>query len=159
MICRIKLSDSPVLLVKGAFADAAAPQPVPLRARRIFRACGDGANLIPGYTYRTSACMTRSYQPIPDAEWPLEIADLKDSFAGRLNVYRVMAHHPELLRAWVPLRRHLVQSSTLGPEQLEVAILRTAHRLNAPYEWAHHVERGRAAGLSDARIQSMRGTA
>lgn len=95
--------------------------------------------------------------PLTDAEWPEEIADLREGFAGRLNVYRVMAHHPALLRAWSGFRNHVVLTSTLGAARSEVAILRTGVRLGVEYEWAHHVVRGRDAGLSDARILSLRG--
>jgi 4-carboxymuconolactone decarboxylase len=95
-------------------------------------------------------------QPLADADWPAEIADLRDGFAGRLNVYRVMAHHPALLRAWVPLRQHLVTRGTLGAELTEIAILRTAHRLGSAYEWAHHVSRARKLGMTEARINATK---
>lgn len=70
--------------------------------------------------------------PIPDADWPEEIADLRDGFAGALNVYRTMAHHPDLLRAWAPLRQHIVRDTALGLERSEVVILRAACRLGSP---------------------------
>jgi alkylhydroperoxidase family enzyme len=95
--------------------------------------------------------------PLTDAAWPAEIDDLRTGFAGALNVYRVMAHHPPLLAAWAPLRAHVVQHSALGPERAEIVILRTGHRLGTPYEWAHHVSRARALGLADARIASVAG--
>lgn len=94
--------------------------------------------------------------PLTDAEWPGEIAHLLPGFAGRLNVYRVMAHNPALLAAWERLRNHVVLESALTPQQSEVVILRTGHRWEAPYEWAHHVVRGRATGLSEARIDAAR---
>ncbi|WP_335948535.1 carboxymuconolactone decarboxylase family protein [Salipiger bermudensis] len=96
--------------------------------------------------------------PIPDADWPEEIADLRDGFAGALNVYRTMAHHPDLLRAWAPLRQHIVRDTALGLERSEVVILRAACRLGSPYEWAHHVSRARQLGFSDARIEAIGGT-
>jgi len=95
--------------------------------------------------------------PLSDHDWPDEIGDLRDGFAGALDVYRVMAHHPDLLRAWAPLRQHVVKDSALGAERSEVVILRTAHRMGSAYEWAHHVSRARALGFSDARIRAMRG--
>ncbi len=98
-----------------------------------------------------------SFAPLSDADWPEEIADLREGFAGRLNVYRAMAHHPALLRAWSDLRDHVVRRTALGAAASEVVILRAGHRLGADYEWAHHVVRGRAAGLSDARIAALRG--
>lgn len=101
--------------------------------------------------------MTDEFQPLTDAEWPSELADMKHGFAGGLNVYRVMAHHPALLRAWAGLRDHIVHASTLQPDQREVVILRAGHRLEAAYEWAHHVSRARALGMADARINSIKG--
>lgn len=101
--------------------------------------------------------MTRAFQPLTDTEWPESAAGLRDGFAGALNVYRTMAHNPALLNAWAPLRHHIVKSSALTPQQSEVVILRTGHHMGAAYEWAHHVVRGRAVGLSDARIASLRG--
>ena len=104
----------------------------------------------------SQATTANRHPPIADADWPDEITDLLGGFAGSLNVYRVMAHHPQLLRSWVPLRRHLVETSALGMERLEVVILRVAHRLSSSYEWNHHVDRARKVGLSDDRITAMR---
>ncbi|MCP5074503.1 MAG: carboxymuconolactone decarboxylase family protein [Rhodobacteraceae bacterium] len=97
------------------------------------------------------------YSPLADAFWPEGIAAMKDGFAGRLNVYRTMAHHPDLLAAWALLREHVVKCSALTPEQREVVILRSGHRLDADYEWAHHVYRTRAMGMADERIASIAG--
>lgn len=95
--------------------------------------------------------------PLTDAQWPDEIADLRQGFAGALNVYRVMAHHPALLRAWTDLRQHVVKDSALGPDRSEVVILRTAHRMGSAYEWSHHVSRARVLGFDDDRIAALRG--
>ena len=99
--------------------------------------------------------MAADFPPIPDADWPEQIADLADGYAGRLNVYRVMAHHPDLLRAWGGLRQQVVIDTALGPERSEVAILRTGHRMGSRYEWQQHISRARALGMTDARIASM----
>lgn len=95
--------------------------------------------------------------PLGDADWPEAVAGLRQGFAGRLNVYRVMARHPALLAAWAPLRGHVVTDRALSDQQSEVVILRTGHNLGAPYEWAHHVYRGRKIGMDDARIAALRG--
>ncbi|ETA51389.1 carboxymuconolactone decarboxylase family protein [Ponticoccus alexandrii] len=94
--------------------------------------------------------------PLSDADWPEEIAALRDGFAGQLNVYRTMAHHPALLRAWAPLRQHVVKDSALGPIRSEVVILRTGVRLGSSYEWQQHVSRARKLGMSDDRIAAIR---
>ncbi|ESY90368.1 carboxymuconolactone decarboxylase family protein [Mesorhizobium sp. LNHC229A00] len=101
----------------------------------------------------TSAC-----PPITEEHWPTEIEDLKSGFAGALNVYRTMAHHPALLKAWAPLRQHIVKDTALGAIRSELVILRAAHRMGSAYEWAHHVSRARALGISDARIETLRGS-
>ncbi|MCI4663372.1 MAG: carboxymuconolactone decarboxylase family protein [Neomegalonema sp.] len=93
--------------------------------------------------------------PLADEQWPEEIAELRGGFAGALNVYRVMAHHPALLRAWTALRQHIVKDSALDPETSELVILRAAHRMGSEYEWLHHVSRARAVGISDERIKAL----
>jgi 4-carboxymuconolactone decarboxylase len=91
-------------------------------------------------------------QPLSDEAWPAAAERLRSDFAGKLNVYRVMAHNPALLLAWEMLRNHVVRTTALPPDKQEIVILRAGHRAGADYEWAHHIVRGRAAGLSDDRI-------
>lgn len=98
-----------------------------------------------------------SLPPLTEQDWPPELADMLPGFAGSLNVYKVMAHHPDLLRAWAGLRAHLVTDSALAPQELEVVILRAGHRLGSTYEWAQHILRARATGMDDARIASIKG--
>ncbi|MEO0989783.1 MAG: carboxymuconolactone decarboxylase family protein [Pseudomonadota bacterium] len=95
--------------------------------------------------------------PLQPEDWPDELAPLRQEFAGRLNVYRTMAHHPKLLSAWAALRAHVVTDSALTPEQSEVVILRCGARYNVPYEWSHHILRARAIGMDDRRIASLKG--
>lgn len=94
--------------------------------------------------------------PIANADWPHEVAELRGDFAGALNVYRTMAHHPALLAAWAPLRQHIVKENALGPELTEVVILRAGLCIGSDYEWAHHVSRALALGFSEARINAIR---
>ncbi|MCB1339785.1 MAG: carboxymuconolactone decarboxylase family protein [Pseudooceanicola sp.] len=97
------------------------------------------------------------FPPLSDADWPEAARALRDGFAGGLNVYRVMAHHPALLNAWAPLRAHVVVDNVLGKQFSEVVILRTGVNLASSYEWNQHIVRARACGMSDARIASIRG--
>lgn len=97
------------------------------------------------------------FAPVTDEDWPDTIAGMRDGFAGRLNVYRSMAHHPDLLRAWAPLREHIVRNSALPPQFSEVAILRAGLRLGSSYELNQHVDRARNRGLDDRRIATILG--
>lgn len=92
--------------------------------------------------------------PVTDADWPAEIADMREGFAGALNIYRVMAHHPRLLAAWQGLRNHVVLANALSPREQEIVILRAGYRWGSAYEWAHHFVRGRRAGLTSAEIDA-----
>jgi 4-carboxymuconolactone decarboxylase len=94
--------------------------------------------------------------PLSDQDWPAEVADLRVGFAGQLNVYRVMAHRPTLLRAWENFRNYVVLNSSHSPPHSEIVILRVGHRWGSSYEWLQHVVRGRAAGLTAAQIESAR---
>lgn len=94
---------------------------------------------------------------IPVEQWPEELGDMRQGFAGRLNVYGIMANHPSLLRAWSNFREHVVVKNVLGSQPSEVVILRTGVRMGSDYEWAHHVSRARKTGMSDTRIRSIRG--
>jgi 4-carboxymuconolactone decarboxylase len=97
------------------------------------------------------------FDPIKDEAWPDSLEDMRAGFAGGLNVYRTMAHHPSLLRSWGPLREHVVNQTTLGPALSEVAILRTGFRLGSSYEQQQHIDRARRRGLEDSRIGSIAG--
>lgn len=102
--------------------------------------------------------MAQDFPPLETDAWPPVLQPLASGFAARLNVYKTMAHRPDLLAAWAPLREHVVVATALGKVSSEVVILRTGHRLGAAYEWAHHVSRARACGMEDARIRSIAGT-
>jgi 4-carboxymuconolactone decarboxylase len=96
-----------------------------------------------------------AFQPIPDEHWPSGLDALRGDFAGALNVYRVMAHHPQLLAAWQSLRNHIVRANSLPPRLSEIAILRVGVRLGATYEQAHHIVRGAQVGITADEIRRV----
>ena len=93
-------------------------------------------------------------QPWSEENWP---EGIRAALQGPvLNIHRMMAHSPDLLRHSAPLRNYLVAGSTLSDRERELLILRTAHLIDSDYEWAHHVRRGEAAGLTAAEIARVR---
>ena len=92
---------------------------------------------------------------IPD-NWPDELKEIHCFLGKPLNVHSIMAHHPALMKAWMPFRNHVVANSTLSARLRELLILRTAHNCQADYEWRHHVERGLLAGLKQVEIERVR---
>jgi len=95
-------------------------------------------------------------QPLKPDNWPDELDELRSFLGKPLNIHSMMAHHPLLLKAWMPLRNHVVSNSTLTGKHRELIILRTAHNCQADYEWQHHVERGQLAGLNMIEIERVK---
>lgn len=94
--------------------------------------------------------------PLPDEQWSLKLRSVLEQVSPVLNVHRVIAHHPDLMAAWTPLRQHITTEGSLDPRSRELVILRVAHRSGVAYEWHHHVARARTAGLSEKDIESVR---
>jgi 4-carboxymuconolactone decarboxylase len=99
--------------------------------------------------------MENNMQPLKPDNWPDELDQIRSFLGKPLNIHNMMAHHPQLLEAWMPLRNHVVNSSTLSGRHRELVILRTAHNCQADYEWQHHAARGQQAGLSMVEIQRV----
>lgn len=95
-------------------------------------------------------------KPLTPDNWPDELREIRSFLGSPLNIQSMMAHHPALLKAWMPFRNHVVANSTLSPRHRELLILRTAHHCRSDYEWQHHVERGLRAGLEPVEIERVK---
>ena len=101
--------------------------------------------------------------PLPADQWddavdralagllPVEKRNPQD--AG--NALATLVRHPDLAGAFLRFNVHLLFQSTLPARIRELAILRVAHRRGSPYEWSHHVELGKRAGLTDDEIAAV----
>jgi 4-carboxymuconolactone decarboxylase len=95
--------------------------------------------------------VTPIYEPEP------EVAELLDKTRGEVSdvplaIFRTMAHHPRLLKRFNLLGGFFLGRGELPARERELAILRTAWRSQAVYEWAQHVVIGRRAGITDEEI-------
>lgn len=95
-------------------------------------------------------------KPLKSDNWPDELKEIRSFLGSPLHIQSMMAHHPALLKAWMPFRNHVVANSTLSPRHRELLILRIAHLCRSDYEWQHHVERGLLAGLSQVEIERVK---
>ena len=95
-------------------------------------------------------------KPLELDNWPDELQEIQSFLGNPLHIQSMMAHHPALLKAWMPFRNHVVANSTLSPRQRELLILRIAYLCQSDYEWQHHVERGLLAGLSQVDIECVK---
>lgn len=73
-----------------------------------------------------------------------------------LNIFRMMAHAPGLLRPFVDLGGAFLFEGTLDPVTRECAILRVGYLSGASYETAQHEKIGRDVGMSDALIEAVK---
>lgn len=89
--------------------------------------------------------------PLAPEDMPEDIAKM---FGDRplLNIFRTMAHHPDLMKRWLGFGQHILGQSTLSPRDREIAILRVGSRCRSGYEWSQHVRIGLDAGLSEEEI-------
>jgi len=51
-------------------------------------------------------------QPLKPDNWPEELNDIRSFLGNPLNIHSMMAHHPKLLKVWMPLRNHVVSNSS-----------------------------------------------
>jgi len=100
--------------------------------------------------------MSPRIPPLPADERTPEVAELLASMqrpdGGELHIFTTLARHPKLLRRWSAFGGTLLYRGRLSARDRELLILRTGYRCRARYEWAQHVEIGRAAGLADDEI-------
>ena len=96
-------------------------------------------------------------KPVPLSKWDESLEHVIDDMKGHpLNVHSLMANHPKLLNAWWDFRNYAVRGGALGQRDCELVILRVAVHMRSWYEWASHVDRGLAAGLSIEEIERVR---
>jgi alkylhydroperoxidase family enzyme len=96
--------------------------------------------------------------PLPPSEWSSATQELLSRLErdGRVfNIFGTLARHPDLLRRWLVFANHVLAKSTLPPRERELAILRMGWLCRAEYEWGHHVEMGKQAGLSEEEIKRV----
>jgi 4-carboxymuconolactone decarboxylase len=95
--------------------------------------------------------------PLPVADWDDCLAQVSDDLQAKpLNVHALMAHHPDLLKAWWSFRNHVVSGGELGSRNTELIILRVALHLKSWYEWGSHVKRAMACGLTREEIERVK---
>jgi alkylhydroperoxidase family enzyme len=89
----------------------------------------------------------------------LNVEDLpeadRDVLERPINLYRLLAHLPELARRYRQLGRWLRFESTLDQRLKELVILQVGVLTASPYETSHHVHLAQEAGLSDEDIAAI----
>jgi alkylhydroperoxidase family enzyme len=95
--------------------------------------------------------------PLESDQWDEQAKEVMAPFAGRgpvFNIFKTLAHHPDLLRRWLVFANHVLGKPTLAVRERELLILRIGYLCQAGYEWGQHVQIARQAGMTDAEIRS-----
>jgi alkylhydroperoxidase family enzyme len=96
--------------------------------------------------------------PLPKGEWDDFLTRLVDATGGpdhALNVFTTLGRHPELFRRWLGFGGTLL-AGRLPARTRELAILRTSVHCRADYEWLHHVDAARTAGVTEEELVALR---
>jgi 4-carboxymuconolactone decarboxylase len=81
----------------------------------------------------------------------------KNAMNGRVfNIFKVLAHHPKLVKRWTPFAGHILAKQTLPFRDRELLILRIGWLNQAEYEFAQHELIAKRGGLSDADIARIK---
>ena len=116
--------------------------------------------------------MSERLPPLPPAEWPAEMREAlaalrppsprlplperRDDRPKGRNLLGLLAHHPELARAYHTFNGHVLFATTLTIRQREILILRVGARRDAEYEWLQHKVIGLDNGMTIEEIDATR---
>lgn len=94
--------------------------------------------------------------PLAVEAWDPSLSSIAQDMKGTpINVHKLMAHNPVLLKAWWDFRNYSVNGGTLGKRLGELVILRVGIQMSAWYEWGSHVDRSLQCGLTLEEINAV----
>ena len=96
----------------------------------------------------------RPVLPLLDLEGPVG-ERVRGLGARQVNLYRSLAHAPDLLSAWIDWAWALRERCATPRALREIMILRTAVVMRSEYEWQQHVAMAQNAGVSDEKIWAV----
>src|SRR4030081_2131852 len=80
----------------------------------------------------------------------------KNAMNGQVfNIFKVLAHHPALVKRWTPFAGHILSKQTLPFRDRELLILRIGWLNQAEYEFAQHELIARKGGVSDGDMENV----
>jgi alkylhydroperoxidase family enzyme len=91
----------------------------------------------------------------PDDPLVREQFDKLAAGSGILNLHRMMAHAPALMKASGDMALAFRHETKLPRAIAELAILRAAQVLDAPYVWARHVPLARDCGVTAQQMNAL----
>lgn len=106
---------------------------------------------LPEWTPEAMAAM-EPMRPPPGTAYDKRKAERKQQVRRPNNALSVMAHHPELAKAFLEFNRHLLYFNSLPGRTIELVVLRVAWLRRSEYEWVQHAAAALQVGLTDKEI-------
>jgi len=98
-------------------------------------------------------------QTVEKDKAPPEVKELYDKIEGNgakiLNLYKVLAHNPTVMRNFLRFGSSLIARTELPPRLRELAILRVARLAGSEYEWTQHYLIALEAGISHQQTAAI----
>lgn len=99
--------------------------------------------------------------PVNDKQLDAGQKGILDGFheiAKNLKLFRTILKYPEAFKALTAWGNYIQsKKNDLQGRKKEIVILRTSWNTKAAYEWSHHSNIGRHAGLSEEEIEAIKG--
>lgn len=81
----------------------------------------------------------------------------KNAMNGQIfNIFKVLAHHPKLVKRWTPFAGHILSKQSLPFRDRELLILRIGWLNQAEYEFAQHELIAKRGGITDPEIEQIK---
>ena len=106
---------------------------------------------LPEWTTEAMAAM-EPMRPPPGTAYDKRKAERKQQVRRPNNALSVLAHYPELAKAFLEFNRHLLYFNTLPERSIELVVLRVAWLRRSEYEWVQHAAAGLEVGLTPDEI-------
>ena len=106
----------------------------------------------------TGTILSSQSLPLVDDPQDQSVRDQFNGFAGGsgiLNLHRMMAHAPTLMKASGELALALRRDTTLPRSLAEIIILRIAQLFACDYVWHRHVTLARANGSTEVQLEAL----
>src|SRR3989442_11225665 len=96
--------------------------------------------------------------PLREDQWSDEVRQILKPMIeqGRVfNIFKTLAHHPNLMRRWLVFGNHVIFKSTLSARARELLILRIGWLCQGGHGWGPHARLVREPGRTDAQIDGL----
>jgi len=91
----------------------------------------------------------------PDQELTEILAGTLVQDGKPLNIFGVLAHHPDLLKRFNRFAGWMLNRGVLPPREKEIVILRVGWNARSVYEFGQHTRIGKERGLTDTEIWAL----